>query len=183
MGPHRALTWCLRADPSLHCPHQAQRSPSTRPSHPGPTCTGNSPSSTTASCPPGLRALTCWLPTPQVPSLRTECPSRWPQHCPQASPLGPPAPFPAHGWYVPLLPWREEGPGSWEMGWDGMKREKPSLLRPGYIPGLWGRYSSRDHFTEEEVGRLGPGPSPSHAPSVLELVLTDCVWWVLETGL
>ncbi|XP_074175548.1 glutamine-rich protein 2 isoform X1 [Rhinolophus sinicus] len=45
---------------------KAQRSPSTRPSHPGPTCTGNSPSSTTASCPPGLRALTCWLPTPQL---------------------------------------------------------------------------------------------------------------------
>ncbi|XP_049557971.1 glutamine-rich protein 2 isoform X2 [Orcinus orca] len=36
----------------------------------------------------------------------------WPRHCPSPLLLGPPGPFPAHDWYIPLFPWREEGPGS-----------------------------------------------------------------------
>ncbi|XP_060146820.1 glutamine-rich protein 2 isoform X1 [Globicephala melas] len=36
----------------------------------------------------------------------------WPRHYPLPLLLGPPGPFPAHDWYIPLFPWREEGPGS-----------------------------------------------------------------------
>lgn len=84
-GPHRALSRCLRTDPSLQRPHQAQASPGTRPSCPGPTCSGSRPSVTTANCPLGPRAQRRRLATPQVGSLCVECPSRGPRPAPGAA--------------------------------------------------------------------------------------------------
>lgn len=103
-----SLTLCF----TLPCQPLSRGCQSTRPSSPGPTCTGNSPSATTASCPPGLRALRCWPAAVQVASLWLEQPPGRSHHCPRPLPLAPPAPFPARGWSVPLFPWREEAPGS-----------------------------------------------------------------------